>query len=100
MIFLFSQENHNTTGMQVKRQMTDRKAIKRTYSVKEAATILGVNAKGVYTDIRNGRFVAPHTKVGKRILIPRAPLHELLGEPYEADLLSRPARSQAAGAEK
>lgn len=67
----------------------ERKAIKPTYSVKEAAKILGVNVKGVYTDISCGRFASRHTSVGKRILIPRAPLHELLGEPYEADLLGR-----------
>lgn len=42
---------------------------RKTYSVQEAAELLGVNHKGVYTAIAENRF--PHVKLGRRILIPR-----------------------------
>lgn len=43
---------------------------KLTLSVDEAAAKLGVDRKGVYDEIKAGRF--PHIRVGRRILVPKA----------------------------
>ena len=49
---------------------------RKTYTVQEAAALLGVNHKGVYAAIAENQF--PYIRVGRRILIPRAALDRLL----------------------
>jgi excisionase family DNA binding protein len=50
----------------------------RPYSVAEAAEMLGLNAKTLYSAIKQGQV--PSTHIGKRILIPRAAFDRLLAE--------------------
>jgi excisionase family DNA binding protein len=52
-----------------KKAKTQRHRLK-TYTVQEAAGIMGINEKGVYVAIRTGQI--PHIKIGRRIVIPRA----------------------------
>lgn len=47
-----------------------------TYSVDEAAEVLGISRASAYEAIRKGEI--PHIKIGKRILIPRVALDDLL----------------------
>ncbi len=47
-----------------------------TYSVDEAAELLGISRASAYEAIRRGEI--PHIKIGKRILIPRVALDDLL----------------------
>lgn len=47
-----------------------------TYSVDEAAELLGISRTLAYDAIRKGEI--PHIKIGKRILIPRVGVDELL----------------------
>jgi excisionase family DNA binding protein len=49
-----------------------------TFSVEEAARILGCGRGTAYEAIRAGEI--PSIKVGRRILVPRARLYALLGE--------------------
>lgn len=48
-----------------------------TYSVKEAATVLGMTADAVYNAVHRGDV--PSFRVGRKILIPKARLDEMLG---------------------
>ena len=48
-----------------------------TYSVKEAATVLGMTADAVYNAVH--RNDVPHVRIGGKILIPRARLDRMLG---------------------
>lgn len=50
---------------------------KKTYSVKEAATVLGMTADAVYNAVHRGDV--PSFRVGGKILIPKARLDEMLG---------------------
>ena len=47
------------------------------YSVDEVARILGVARGTAYEAIRRGEI--PSIRIGKRILVPRAKLHAMLG---------------------
>ena len=47
-----------------------------TYTVDEAAEVLGISRTSAYEAIRKGEI--PHIKIGKRILIPRVGVDELL----------------------
>jgi len=47
-----------------------------TYSVEEAATILGVGRTATYQGIEKGEI--PGIRIGKRILVPRVALERLL----------------------
>lgn len=48
-----------------------------TCSVKEAAQILGIHSWSAYEAVKRGEIPALH--IGKRILVPVAPLRALLG---------------------
>ncbi|AZA08631.1 helix-turn-helix domain-containing protein [Corynebacterium pseudopelargi] len=48
------------------------------YSVAEAAALLNMSDRAVYRLINAGTFPAPVVKAGKRYLIPRAQLDQLL----------------------
>jgi excisionase family DNA binding protein len=49
---------------------------RRTYTVEEVATILGIGRNTAYEVCRNGEI--PTIRVGGRILIPRDAIEELL----------------------
>ena len=49
---------------------------KLTLTVQEAAKALGISRNSAYSGVLRGDI--PHVKVGKRILIPRKALEELL----------------------
>ncbi len=52
-----------------------------TLTVEEAARILGISRGVAYEGVRTGEI--PSIKIGRRILIPRARLEELLGQNKE-----------------
>jgi excisionase family DNA binding protein len=51
---------------------------RRTYTVEEAAAILGIGRQTAYLAAKSGDL--PTVRVGGRLLVPRARLAELLGE--------------------
>jgi excisionase family DNA binding protein len=55
----------------------ERLAEQRTYSVTEAARILGISRNSAYEGVRRGEI--PVIRVGGRILVPAAALNRLLG---------------------
>jgi len=52
---------------------------KTTYSVTEAAELLGIHRETAYLQIAAGTFPVPVIRVGRQMKIPRAVLDELLG---------------------
>ncbi len=54
----------------------DRPMQRLTYSVDEAAEVLGISRTSAYEAIRKGEI--PHIKIGKRILIPITMINDLL----------------------
>ena len=60
-----------------------------TYSVEEAAKVLGVGRASTYELIHTGQL--PHIRIGRRMLISRTALRELLGLPPDENA---PAQSQ------
>lgn len=48
----------------------------RTYTVEEAAVVLGISRAGAYEAVQRGEI--PHLRIGRRILIPRSALHRLV----------------------
>ena len=56
----------------------DRPVQRLTYSVDEAAEVLGISRASAYEAVRKGEI--PHIKIGKRILIPRSFLESLTKE--------------------
>jgi excisionase family DNA binding protein len=52
---------------------------RETYTVPEACRLLGLSRSSGYELIRRSEFPVPVIRLGKRIVVPRAPLHELLG---------------------
>jgi excisionase family DNA binding protein len=52
---------------------------KSTYSVTEAAELLGIHRETAYLQIAAGTFPVQAIRVGRQFKIPRAPLNELLG---------------------
>ena len=54
-----------------------------TYSVKEAAKLLGLSRNSAYQACLIGEI--PHLKIGKRILIPKVQLEQLLHGSGEAN---------------
>lgn len=57
--------------------MRERPSEQRTYSVMEAARILGISRNSAYEGVRRGEI--PVIRVGGRILVPAAALNRLLG---------------------
>ncbi|MGA2669909.1 MAG: helix-turn-helix domain-containing protein [Dehalococcoidia bacterium] len=53
-----------------------------TYDVKTAAKLLGLSKNSAYQACLTGEI--PHLKIGKRILIPRARLEQMLNEAGKA----------------
>jgi excisionase family DNA binding protein len=50
-------------------------------SIEEAARILGVGRSCAYSSVKAGEFPVPVIKVGRRLLVSRHRLEELLGMP-------------------
>ena len=50
-----------------------------TYSVEEAATVLGISRAFAYEAVQRGDI--PHLRIGRRILIPRSALQRLVDSP-------------------
>ena len=48
----------------------------RTYTVDEAAELLGIGRNGAYEGVRSGQI--PSIRIGKRILVPKAALERML----------------------
>lgn len=53
--------------------------MKPTLTVREAATLLGISASSAYEAARKNKFPVPVIRVGGRIVVPAAPLLDLLG---------------------
>lgn len=47
-----------------------------TYTVDEAAELLGIGRNGAYEGVRSGQI--PSIRIGKRILVPKAALERML----------------------
>ena len=60
----------------------------RTYSVREAAQVLGISSSYAYLVIERGEI--PALRVGGRILVPRDALDEMLEHPSMVRGLSTP----------
>ena len=54
---------------------------RETLTVMETAAYLGLSRNSTYEAIRRNEI--PHVHIGKRILVPRAALEQLLGAPAE-----------------
>jgi predicted DNA-binding transcriptional regulator AlpA len=54
-------------------------AQRRTFTIPESAQLLGVSEWAAYAAVRHGEFPLPTIKVGRRILVPGAPLRAVLG---------------------
>lgn len=50
-----------------------------TYTVEEAAQLLGIGITAAYRAARRGELPVPAIKIGSRWVIPRRPLDQLLG---------------------
>ena len=50
----------------------------KTYTVDEAAQLLGIGRTLAYEQAAADNFPVPVIKIGKRLLVPRAPLDRLL----------------------
>ncbi len=46
-------------------------------TVEEAAATLGISRAGAYDAVRRGEI--PSIRIGRRVLVPRAALHRILG---------------------
>ena len=51
------------------------------YTLAEAATMLRIGRTSAYAAVKSGEFPVPVLKIGGRIVVPAAPLRELLGLP-------------------
>jgi len=56
-----------------------RRHVRATYTVEEAATLLGIGRTLAYELIRRNKFPVPVIRLGaRRIVVPRVPLDEML----------------------
>jgi excisionase family DNA binding protein len=58
---------------------------KLTFSVEEAAKLLGIGRNLCYDKVKTGEI--PVLKIGRRLLVPKAALEKLLNEPKPSDLM-------------
>jgi excisionase family DNA binding protein len=63
---------------------------RRTVTVKEAATILGVGRNKAYEAARSGEI--PTIRIGKRLLVPLTALERLLAVEVGANELAQPEK--------
>jgi excisionase family DNA binding protein len=52
-----------------------------TITISEAAGILGISRSTAYESVRNGTFPVAVIKIGKRLVISRAAIEQVLGTP-------------------
>lgn len=52
-----------------------------TYTVEEAGALLGISRWAAYEAVKNGTFPAPVIRIGRRLVIPRKALADLLRLP-------------------
>ena len=57
---------------------------RKTVTVKEAATLLGIGRDTAYAAVRDGTL--PSIRLGKRLVIPIAALNKLLSEAGQEDI--------------
>ncbi|MGC3905382.1 helix-turn-helix transcriptional regulator [Corynebacterium variabile] len=50
-----------------------------TYTLTQAATLLGIGKSSAYAAAQTGTFPTPIIRIGGRYVVPKAPLDELLG---------------------
>ena len=62
---------------------------KRTYSVEEAAKLLGIGRTAAYEGVRTGQI--PSLRIGKRILIPIVAFENLLRDSKENSISNNEA---------
>ena len=55
----------------------------QTYTVDEAAEILGIGRNGAYEGVKSGEI--PSIRIGKRILVPKAALDRMLARDVAGD---------------
>lgn len=67
-----------TKEYEMEEQVETETKTKRTYSVEEAATLLGVSRSAAYLAAQRGKLGVTVIRVGKRYLIPSAPLDRIL----------------------
>jgi excisionase family DNA binding protein len=53
--------------------------VRRTVSVDEAARLIGISRAAAYAAVARGEI--PTLRIGRRVLVPRAQLAAMLGEP-------------------
>lgn len=58
-------------------------AERRTMTIPEAATLLGISRNSAYVAARKGEL--PVVRIGKRFLVPRSALERLLGEKLDTE---------------
>ncbi len=56
---------------------------RQTFTVEEAARILGLGRNTAYVAARRGEL--PVIRIGKRFVVPKAALEKLLGAPIDAE---------------
>jgi excisionase family DNA binding protein len=56
---------------------------RQTYTVAEAARIIGVSTRALHAQIQQNRF--PHRRVGARVIIPKTILAEWLSDKHNPD---------------
>jgi excisionase family DNA binding protein len=62
-----------------------------TYSVEEAAKLLGISRAFAYECVNRG--LIPHIRMGRRLLIPRSALHMLVASAEEAGVDPREGKA-------
>ena len=61
--------------------MTTLAATRRTVTVEQAATILGISRTSAFEAVHRGQI--PSLRIGRRIVVPVAALERMLGEPTD-----------------
>ena len=61
---------------------------KVTYSVEEAARILGISSTKLYRSVKSGEM--PAVQLGRRVVIPAVALERLLGTPLDSEPIAEP----------
>jgi len=69
--------------------------LRATYTIDEAARVLGVSRNLVYRSAENGELAQVAIRIGRRVLIPRGALHRLLAGESPAPLDTRKEAERA-----
>lgn len=74
----FAEAAHRRTEGDGRTSMTTEVVRRRTFTIPEAGTVLGVGRTAAYDAARRGEI--PTIRVGRRLLVPRAALERLVGD--------------------